>query len=91
MNKILDIICIPFDYFFIGLVWVYKIFISPLKPKVCRFTPTCSKYMINSIKEFHFFKGILIGYKRLLRCKPKNKGGFDPIPINIKGEAKWIL
>lgn len=91
MSKILNLLYKPFDWFFIGLVWLYKIFISPFKPKVCRFTPTCSKYMINSIKEFHFFKGIIIGLKRLLRCKPKNMGGFDPVPINIKGEARWIL
>ncbi|MDD4815746.1 MAG: membrane protein insertion efficiency factor YidD [Clostridia bacterium] len=91
MNKILNLIYLPFDWFFIGLVWLYKIFISPLKPKVCRFTPSCSSYMINSIKEFHFFKGILIGFKRLIKCNQKSKGGFDPIPTNIKGEAKWIL
>jgi len=91
MNKFVNLILKPFDYFFIGIVWLYKLLISPLKQKVCKFMPTCSIYMINSIKEFHFFKGIAIGCKRLLRCNPKSKGGFDPIPINIKGDSKWIL
>lgn len=91
MDKIVKIVCFPFDYMFIGLVWVYKIFVSPFKPKTCVFVPTCSIYMIQAIKEFHFIKGILLGIKRLLKCNPKNKGGFDPFPPNIKGDSKWIL
>lgn len=90
-KKSLSIILIPIDYFFMSCVWIYKIFISPLKPKTCRFTPTCSTYMINAIKEYHFVKGIFIGIKRLLRCSPKNKGGFDPVPPNIKGDIKWLI
>lgn len=82
---------LPIDYFFIFLVKIYKVFISPLKPKTCRFSPTCSTYMILCIKEFHFFKGIPLGLKRLARCTPKNPGGFDPIPFNIKGEIKWLI
>lgn len=85
------ILFFPFDYFFIGLVWVYKIFISPLKPKTCRFIPSCSTYMIYSIKEYSFIKGIFIGTKRLLRCNHKGKHGFDPIPINLKGDSKWLF
>lgn len=82
---------LPIDYFFIFMVKLYKVFISPLKPKTCRFFPTCSTYMILCIKEFHFWKGIPLGLKRLARCTPKSKGGFDPIPLNIKGETKWLI
>lgn len=89
--KIINVLCFPIDYLFIGLVWFYKIFISPLKAKTCRFTPTCSSYMIYAIKEFHFYKGIKIGLERLSRCTPSNKGGFDPIPYNIKGDLKWLI
>ena len=85
------IICFPIDYFLIGLVWVYKIFISPLLPKTCAFSPTCSIYMIEAIKEYHFFKGVKLGLKRLSKCSPKNKGCYDPVPVNIKGDIKWIL
>lgn len=91
MNKISKIICFPFDCFCVGLVWVYKIFISPLKQKSCVFYPTCSTYMILAIKEYHFVKGVWFGLKRLVKCNPKSHGGFDPVPVNIKGEIRWVL
>ena len=91
MDKLKKIICLPIDYALIACVWAYKIFISPLKPKCCAYIPTCSTYMIEAIKEFHFFRGVIIGLKRLARCRPKFQGGFDPIPINLKGDIKWIL
>jgi len=85
------IIFFPINYFFIGLVWIYKLLISPFKPKTCRFIPSCSTYMIKSIEEYSFIKGIFIGTKRLFRCNSKGKHGFDPIPINLKGDAKWLF
>ncbi len=91
MYKFLRILLFPIDYFFIGLVWLYKLCISPLKPKTCRFIPSCSTYMILCIKSYGSIKGILLGTKRLLKCNPKSKFGFDPIPINIKGDFKWLL
>ncbi|MDD2445569.1 MAG: membrane protein insertion efficiency factor YidD [Clostridia bacterium] len=87
----IKIITLPLNYVCIGLVWLYKILISPLLPRVCPYTPTCSKYMINAIKEFGFAKGIVLGSGRLLRCSPKHKGCYDPIPLNLKGDLKWIL
>jgi len=91
MTVLFKIITFPIDYFLIGLVWVYKIFISPILLKTCAYTPTCSKYMIDAIREYHFIKGVNLGLKRLLRCSPKYKGSYDPIPLNIKGDLKWIL
>jgi len=46
----------------------------------CRFSPTCSDYMIGSVDRFGVFKGLLIGLKRIVRCHPFSKGGFDPVP-----------
>ena len=48
--------------------------------RTCRFHPTCSQYMIEAIQKFGFAKGIWLGLKRVLRCHPWNKGGFDPVP-----------
>ncbi len=48
--------------------------------KLCRFTPTCSEYMIESIEEFGIKKGIILGIKRISRCHPFGKYGYDPIP-----------
>lgn len=72
-------------------VYFFKYCISPLIPHSCLFTPTCSNYMIGAIKEFGLY-GVWLGTKRLFRCVPwQKKRGYDPVPINIKGEHIWIL
>ena len=50
----------------------------------CRFIPTCSEYMKQSIIEFGVFIGIFNGIKRILRCRPFGKYGYDPIKKEIK-------
>ena len=91
MNKFKKIISYPFRIILICLIKIYKLFIDPILPKTCGFVPTCSKYMELSIKEFGVFKGLFLGTKRLLKCRPGGKCGFDPIPLNIKGDLKWLL
>lgn len=90
MNRIFRIIFFPIEIFLYILIYVYKILISPLKPKTCKFYPSCSTYMIQSIKEFGVYKGTKLGIKRILKCTPKNKSGVDLIPLNLKGETKWV-
>ena len=48
--------------------------------KACRFTPTCSEYMIKAIERFGFFKGIKLGLKRISRCRPNGGFGIDNVP-----------
>ena len=91
MNKFLKIISFPFKAFLIALIYCYKWFISPILPNVCRFTPSCSTYAVQAIKEFGAFKGLIIAIKRILRCNPKSECGFDPLPANNKGDIKWLL
>ncbi|GIU82759.1 MAG: membrane protein insertion efficiency factor YidD [Acidobacteria bacterium] len=57
----------------------YKIFVSPLLPDACRFYPTCSEYMAEAIEKYGAFLGLWIGFKRLLRCHPLCRGGYDPV------------
>ncbi len=45
----------------------------------CRFHPTCSDYGIQAISKYGIFKGSYLTIKRVLRCNPFNKGGFDPL------------
>lgn len=61
------------------LLNVYQFF-SRLTPPVCRFTPTCSEYMKQAIIKYGVLKGGWLGIKRILRCHPFNKGGYDPVP-----------
>ena len=49
--------------------------------KMCRYTPTCSEYMIEAIETYGVIKGILLGLKRIKRCHPFGDYGYDPVPI----------
>lgn len=46
----------------------------------CRYSPTCSDYMIGVVERFGAVKGLWLGLKRIIRCHPFSKGGFDPVP-----------
>lgn len=46
----------------------------------CRFSPTCSQYMIEALERHGPFKGLALGCWRILRCNPFCKGGYDPVP-----------
>ena len=68
MKKVV-IICIKF----------YRKFISPLKRPSCRFYPTCSQYTLEAVEKYGALKGGFMGIKRILKCHPYNKGGYDPV------------
>lgn len=65
---------------FASAVRFYSGLISPFMPPSCRYTPTCSEYMIEAIEVHGIFKGTWMGAKRLSRCHPFHEGGFDPVP-----------
>lgn len=92
MSKIIYILTYPIRLLVLGLIYLYKIFISPLFGKSCKFKPTCSTYMLQAIKEWGLIKGVYLGAKRIMRCNPFNKHcGLDMVPYNIKGANKWIF
>jgi hypothetical protein len=64
----------------ISLIIFYQKYISSLKSATCRFYPTCSEYSIQAIKKHGFYKGIFLAIKRVLKCHPYHKGGYDPVP-----------
>lgn len=61
-------------------VKIYRRWISPLKPPCCRFTPTCSQYALDALREWGVLIGSALTLWRILRCNPFGKGGFDPVP-----------
>ena len=63
----------------IACIRAYQIGISPLLPPSCRFTPTCSAYMLEAIRKHGALRGTYMGVRRLLRCHPFHPGGYDPV------------
>ena len=61
-------------------VRVYQCCISPFMINSCRYYPSCSSYCRDSIHNFGFHKGIFLTLKRLARCHPFSRGGYDPVP-----------
>ncbi len=68
-------------YLLIGIIKLYKLFISPLLPaNSCKFFPTCSSYCIDALKTYGLIKGIAKSISRIVRCNPWfNTGGYEPI------------
>ena len=64
-----------------GLIKIIKIYQKIPGPwhHQCRFIPTCSNYGIEAIKTYGSIKGIYLTIKRIIRCNPLSKGGYDPL------------
>jgi len=64
------------------LLKIYKKFVSPIFCSMginCKYYPTCSEYMVQAIDKYGIIKGIFLGIKRILKCNPFSKGGYDPL------------
>lgn len=61
------------------LIKLYQKVISPMKPRTCRFYPSCSEYSIQAISKYGFINGGYKSIRRILRCNPFNPGGYDPL------------
>ena len=65
------------------LLWLIRFYrrqISPMKRPCCRFIPTCSEYALEAIERFGAWKGGGLALRRVLRCQPFCRGGYDPVP-----------
>mgnify|MGYP000932893881 FL=1 len=62
------------------LIRFYQMFISPVLPPSCRYTPTCSTYTLEALKKYGLLKGGYLGLKRILSCHPWGGSGYDPVP-----------
>ena len=65
------------------LLWLirfYRVSISPMHPACCRFTPTCSQYAMEAVEKYGAVKGGYLALRRILRCHPLHRGGYDPVP-----------
>jgi hypothetical protein len=58
----------------------YQRWISPSRPRRCKYEPTCSAYAVESIESFGVIRGLILAIYRVIRCNPFSHGGFDPVP-----------
>lgn len=70
---------------FVLLIWTYRLTLSPLMGGHCRFHPTCSQYALEAYREHGVWRGTVLTVRRLGRCHPLGKGGYDPVPVE-KGD-----
>ena len=70
-----------------GLIYLIKLYQKIPGPwhGYCKFQPTCSDYAIIAIQRFGSLKGSFLTIKRILRCNPFSKGGYDPVPLRKDG------
>lgn len=67
--------------FLISAIKLYQKNLSGLKSAPsCRFTPTCSQYALEAVEKYGALYGTYLAVRRLLRCHPLHKGGYDPVP-----------
>ena len=75
MEQIIRIIrkisCLP--------IKMYQVLLSPLIMPCCRFYPSCSQYAVQAIMHYGVIKGLWLAIRRLFRCHPWCKGGYDPV------------
>jgi len=70
----------PIKWLLLNLIKGYRLFISPLLGRSCRFYPTCSSYSLQAIERYGVLKGLWLSLKRIARCHPYHPGGYDPLP-----------
>ena len=65
----------------IFLIRTYQLTLSPrFSHGSCRYIPTCSQYAMEAIQKYGAIKGGYLAVRRILRCNPFSKGGYDPVP-----------
>lgn len=73
-----------FNFPIVVLVKIYQWIISPILPQSCRYTPTCSTYMLDALRIWGPIKGTYLGLKRIASCNPWGGHGHDPVPEKKK-------
>jgi len=74
----------------LALVSFYRVFLSHFFGGACKFSPSCSKYAQEAIARHGARRGVVLALKRLGRCRPFTKGGFDPVPDKEEGKTSGI-
>ena len=69
----------------LSLIRFYQRWLSPLMGNQCRFYPTCSHYAADAVRAHGSARGTWLALRRIARCNPWHRGGFDPVPEKQHG------
>ncbi|MBA2519661.1 MAG: membrane protein insertion efficiency factor YidD [Chloroflexia bacterium] len=70
----------PITWLALGMIRLYRRFVSPLMPPACRFVPSCTEFGYEAIAKYGIIRGGRLAAWRILRCNPFTRGGYDPVP-----------
>lgn len=70
----------PLRFLLLGVLYGYRVFMSPYVGGGCRFDPSCSLYAAECVRRFGAILGMWLTIRRLLRCQPEHPCGLDPVP-----------
>ena len=77
------------SWLLLSFLRVYQVFLSPFFGGACKFYPSCSNYAYQAITRHGARRGFVLALRRLLRCRPFSKGGFDPVPDEVQTMGPW--
>ena len=66
--------------FLLAAIRAYRYLLSPWWGGQCRFSPTCSEYAMEAVREHGSLRGSWLALRRVSKCHPWHQGGFDPVP-----------
>ena len=73
----------------IAIIKSYQKYFSPMKRTKCPYVPSCSCYGLEAVEKHGAFMGGFLAFWRILRCNPFSKGGYDPVPDELR-EMKFV-
>ncbi|WP_321338017.1 membrane protein insertion efficiency factor YidD [Breoghania sp.] len=73
------------------LIRLYRVTLSSLIGRACRYQPSCSSYTEEAILRFGVWRGGWVGLARIVRCNPFGASGYDPVPEELPANARWYL
>jgi putative membrane protein insertion efficiency factor len=78
------------------MIYLYQRTVSPVLPIVtlgacaCRFSPTCSHYAAEAVRQHGALRGGWLALRRLVRCTPLSAGGIDPVPARLRPACRRV-
>ncbi|HRJ49152.1 MAG TPA: membrane protein insertion efficiency factor YidD [Phycisphaerales bacterium] len=64
----------------VAVIRLYQVTLSPFIGRQCRYEPTCSNYALEALGNHGPWRGSWLAVRRVFRCHPFAKGGYDPAP-----------